>query len=71
MENKTNKNKFQIIPISRIQTDDILVTDEPLRYATEGKVLGLTFNGRGTSPQTTMTTIASVIFLLEEFYEII
>ena len=41
-----NKKIFQIIPISRQKTTDIYIDDDILRYTTEGKILGLTFNSR-------------------------
>ena len=48
---KNNKNKFEIIPIPRLKTTDIYIDDDVLRYTTEGKILGITFNSRGITPQ--------------------
>ena len=47
----TNTNKFQIIPISRVKTGEILVDGLLRPYTSQGKVLGLLFNPRGFSPQ--------------------
>ena len=38
---KTNKNRFQIVPISRIKTSDITINNI-LQYTNKGKILGLT-----------------------------
>ena len=48
---KTNKNKFQIVPISRIKTSVITINNKILQYTNKGKILGLTFNTRGIIPQ--------------------
>ena len=48
---KTNKNKFQIVPISRIKTSDITINNNILQYTNKGKILGLTFNCRSIVPQ--------------------
>ena len=50
---KTNKNKFLIIPISRLNTADIFINNDSLRYTAEGKFRGLSFHSRGISPQIT------------------
>ena len=50
---KTNKNKFLIIPISRLNTADIFIKNDSLRYTAEGKFGGLSFHSRGISPQIT------------------
>ena len=47
----TNTNKFQIIPINRVKTGEILVDDLPRPYSSQGRVLGLLLNSRGFVPQ--------------------
>ena len=47
----TNTNKFQIIPINRVKTGEILVDGLPRAYSSQGRVLGLLFNSRGFVPQ--------------------
>ena len=48
---KRNKNKFQLVPISRIKISDITINNNILQYTNKGKILGLTFNTRGIIPQ--------------------
>ena len=38
---KTNKNKFQIVPISRIKTSDITINNKIIQYTNKGKILDL------------------------------
>ena len=58
---KTNRSKFQIIPISRRNTTDIYLNDnEILQYTNEGKILGLTFNRRGILPQVKIRTAVAL-----------
>lgn len=46
---KTNKNKFQIIPIAVKKSNDIIIDGSKLDYSTHGKILGLTINRSGIS----------------------
>ena len=58
---KTNRSKFQIIPISRKNTADIYLNDnEILQYTNEGKILGLTFNRGGIHPQIKIRTAVAL-----------
>lgn len=44
---KTNKSKFQIIPIALKKTNDIVIDANKIDYLVKGKILGLTINRTG------------------------
>ena len=49
-ENKwmfTNKSKFTMVPLTRLNTSDILIGDDHYPYTTKGKILGLNFTYSG------------------------
>ena len=47
----TNKTKFTIVPLTRFNTEDIIIGDDHYPYANKGKILGLNFTRTGIHNQ--------------------
>ena len=60
----TNKTKFTIVPLTRLNTEDIIIGDDHYPYAHKGKILGLNFSHTGIHNQVNIRkTIASTNLL--------